>query len=121
MKLKNQATVEALDLLNEVVFANDSFSLQAKGLLSVLLAIPYGEEMNVNELSQWSLNGQAATETAYRELKNKGIFVVAKAANKNGRWQYELILICDLEFPGNDGYEPIRLYEMRAISEYVED
>ena len=81
---------------------NDNLSLQAKGLLMVLMSNQDTWRPYIDELSKRSKNGRDAHRTAYEELKQAGYIRIYKKSLGRGRGILREPLVMDK--PISDSY-----------------
>lgn len=81
---------------------NDELSLQAKGLLMVLMSNKKTWKPYIDELSKRSKNGRDAHRTAYEELKEAGYIRIYKKSLGRGKGVIREPLVMDM--PISDDY-----------------
>lgn len=72
---------------NHHLLEQKDLSLEAKGLLSEMLALPDTWKFNIRGLLNFSNNGIHSTKSALKELQDKG-FVKINKVNHNGKFEY---------------------------------
>lgn len=87
---------------------DESLSLRAKGLLSVMLMLPDDWRFSVSGLASILKEGVGAVRSTLAELKDAGYVRVEKVRDEAGRYRYEYDIY---EAPGNDEERP---YEVEA-------
>lgn len=80
---------------------NRNLSLQAKGLLSVIMDLPDNYELKKTNLHTFSKNGRDATIAAFDELIENGYVVFQQEKSENGRFVNIEYAISDSPFTEN--------------------
>lgn len=95
MQIKTSIAKTNFTLVSNTGLRDKRLSLQAKGLLALILSYSNGWELSFNSLLYLTSSRKHATSTAISELKNTGYMVVFQYRNNKG--QYQTVWILDAE------------------------
>lgn len=85
---------EGYTIISNYHFKDRGLSLKAKGLLSLMLSLPYSWDYSLLGLAGICIESKEAIRKALNELKENKYLKVIESRNGNGRFDYNYI-ICE--------------------------